>query len=711
MALKDKLITLEDFKAVRDVDVASNSAQFAEIKADLGDITGNEAVSMVPNHYIDLSGTSVTMSDGTPQYSSGATVFSCGMMRCSVGDKFTITGVGGLTARLWGFIDANGNVLSVSSSSASATDLVIVAPENTAWLIIHTNNDKTSYKGVLVRRELEDGKIIYIPVPYTVVKGKYVKYQDGSVISSTNYSRTNPIWFSAGDKIKIESAGDRSVAIVASYNNEVYTPVIQGKDPAQAIYTYEYTIPNDGNYVFSYRSATMNIVIRKEYDKDELIGEIHSNVSANNPAINAFKQSTYGSWTIKAFKTINYSDKTPPKYSHVLWNDPNADAYYVSSTVYSEKTKIFDWNTSISDGKPSSGYQAVVLPNGDVLFVYQTQFNNPNDEDNKGTYRKNPIIYQAIRGYEPQIIDFGNNLKPTGWLQNVGVLYSYTHNKLFISEYTRGNEATANVWAVDMPVTDVTNWHIILTKTIGVPYGNGFKHMHTAQEDPFTNILYFSSGDGQDSSQVWYSLDGGETVNALDNPDQDQYRMLNMAFTDTYVYWASDQWNTPSGNPVVQSGHSLWRCARNSSTGVLDIATLTEILNFDDAIPSGQSHAWVATYATVYLPMFNALLFLDRLDNPLGNPPSIPIRIYDIEEGQLYTVSTICPIASDLQFGFRNVAVECYPKSNEIAVSYDAQTKNNNKMLGNSALSRINNVVMRIYRNSNGYSMTFDTVY
>ena len=39
MALKDKLMTLEDFKAVRDVDVASNSAQFTEIKADLGNVT------------------------------------------------------------------------------------------------------------------------------------------------------------------------------------------------------------------------------------------------------------------------------------------------------------------------------------------------------------------------------------------------------------------------------------------------------------------------------------------------------------------------------------------------------------------------------------------------------------------------------------------------------------------------------------------------
>lgn len=38
MALKDKLMTLEDFKAVRDVDVASNHAQFTEINESLDDV-------------------------------------------------------------------------------------------------------------------------------------------------------------------------------------------------------------------------------------------------------------------------------------------------------------------------------------------------------------------------------------------------------------------------------------------------------------------------------------------------------------------------------------------------------------------------------------------------------------------------------------------------------------------------------------------------
>ena len=54
MALKDKLMTLEDFKAVRDVDVASNSAQFTEIKADLGNLDEYRALLMA-NKDIDIS--------------------------------------------------------------------------------------------------------------------------------------------------------------------------------------------------------------------------------------------------------------------------------------------------------------------------------------------------------------------------------------------------------------------------------------------------------------------------------------------------------------------------------------------------------------------------------------------------------------------------------------------------------------------------------
>ena len=48
MALKDKLMTLEDFKAVRDVDVASNSAQFTELRADLDAVPTYQEMYLAP---------------------------------------------------------------------------------------------------------------------------------------------------------------------------------------------------------------------------------------------------------------------------------------------------------------------------------------------------------------------------------------------------------------------------------------------------------------------------------------------------------------------------------------------------------------------------------------------------------------------------------------------------------------------------------------
>ena len=57
MALKDKLMTLEDFKAVRDVDVASNSAQFTELRADL-------VKELLTEDTIPGTTQTVTMTDG-----------------------------------------------------------------------------------------------------------------------------------------------------------------------------------------------------------------------------------------------------------------------------------------------------------------------------------------------------------------------------------------------------------------------------------------------------------------------------------------------------------------------------------------------------------------------------------------------------------------------------------------------------------------------
>jgi hypothetical protein len=236
-----------------------------------------------------------------------------------------------------------------------------------------------------------------------------------------------------------------------------------------------------------------------------------------------------------------------------------------------------------------------------------------------------------------------------------------------------------------MPVTTVANWHIVLEKEIPIPYQTGFKHFHSCQQDPYTGILYFSSGDNDLSSAVWYSTDGGDTLVQLDSYDAGKYRMLNMAFTKEYVYWASDQWSP---------NHFLWRIERDDNTGVLDVTTLTKLLTFDDERVNDVSR--IATYTTVYMSAHNCLMILDRDDG--GNHPKIPVRVYDIPSGNLYTVAELLPITSGAMAGFRNVAVTCYTKSNEVTCSFDKHLLNNNRMLGNNSTNRINNLVMRLYK-------------
>lgn len=68
---------------------------------------------------------------------------------CSAGDKFTINGTGGGNPRLWAFLDASYEVLTNSDVSASASNLVLTAPTNAAYLIINDTTDKISFIGVL----------------------------------------------------------------------------------------------------------------------------------------------------------------------------------------------------------------------------------------------------------------------------------------------------------------------------------------------------------------------------------------------------------------------------------------------------------------------------------------------------------------------------------------------------------------------------------
>ena len=72
-----------------------------------------------------------------------------------------------------------------------------------------------------------------------------------------------------------------------------------------------------------------------------------------------------------------------------------------------------------------------------------------------------PIIYEKNNNYKPLIVDFGDSIKPGGWLQNVGFNAIYPYNCLILGEYTRATAEKARIWKVEYPYNKKENWKIV----------------------------------------------------------------------------------------------------------------------------------------------------------------------------------------------------------------------------------------------------------
>ncbi len=129
-------------------DAKKTGDEITALKSDLTSITGLENIPFTElNAYIDMSGSSVTMSGGVPQKSGSSARFNYACISCSRGDVFTITGEGGNQTRLWGFVASNGTILEKSDANIARTNVIITAPANAAFLILHSNGTARSYKG------------------------------------------------------------------------------------------------------------------------------------------------------------------------------------------------------------------------------------------------------------------------------------------------------------------------------------------------------------------------------------------------------------------------------------------------------------------------------------------------------------------------------------------------------------------------------------
>ncbi|MEM7042696.1 MAG: hypothetical protein AAF543_07785 [Pseudomonadota bacterium] len=71
------------------------------------------------------------------------------------------------------------------------------------------------------------------------------------------------------------------------------------------------------------------------------------------------------------------------------------------------------------------------------------------------------------------------------------------------------------------------------------------RHIHAVQWDPYGQVLWMGTGDGDEQSRVGYSRDFGKTFLWVGQDSQD-FRTVNFVFADDHVAWLSDTIEVPS---------------------------------------------------------------------------------------------------------------------------------------------------------------------
>lgn len=179
--------------------------QVNNLHVSLKDATGNDAInSWVDGWFISTHGTT---------YDPNGAVFNASfryaIVDCLPGDKFTVAGIGGGNPRLWAFADSNNNILSHADNDATATKLVITAPEGSSKLIL---NDKSklynSYYGALLYEHVNTiSEIVSELTIVDFVENSGYYYSDGGIAVAGQVTKevyTNNIFCVNGETFKFQ---------------------------------------------------------------------------------------------------------------------------------------------------------------------------------------------------------------------------------------------------------------------------------------------------------------------------------------------------------------------------------------------------------------------------------------------------------------------------------------------------------------------------
>lgn len=317
---------------------------------------------------------------------------------------------------------------------------------------------------------------------------------------------------------------------------------------------------------------------------------------------------------------------------------------------------LCDWDSSIAGATHNAPiwYSFGITDEGDIICVHRGEIEAPSSE----RIRDNPIVYPHTDYAHPVLVEL-TGTKPTSWISNCGNYVESGH--FFFGEYIRSGHTEANVWDVSAPYTQAANWTVIKTYERDTDPSDPstmvlgkIEHIHHVSRDPFSGILYVTTGDHHTEARIDYLQNG--TWGILAEGDEEICRQLNFVYTPTYIYWASDAFSVydPDTETMVGGAHKFFRAKRDAN-GFIDLDNLERY-----SIPylSGS----IATYHVAYVKDPECILILDRQDAS-SNFTELPFHVWDIK-GERLEYAGQCKTArgSVAQFlGFRCECCQHYP--------------------------------------------------
>lgn len=235
----------------KEVTGAATAAEVSQLSQEVAEIA-------IP---ITESGKYIKLSDGpgasVPSTTNNAS-YLYSRYPVSPGDTVIVNGVGASGPRLWGFVDANNKILNVSEAGVTGDNLQLVAPANSAEIIINSTIagygvsyylSKNSIQGQLNWKTA--GVAISSP-SVSETTGKFIN-RSGSVGTTSGAAYTSKFFVARGDKISLSARGYlTNVAMISKVvtENTEYIPMVVSID--SSLHTYEYIADEDGYYACSF---------------------------------------------------------------------------------------------------------------------------------------------------------------------------------------------------------------------------------------------------------------------------------------------------------------------------------------------------------------------------------------------------------------------------------------------------------------------------